>query len=184
MPFNYGPRDHLGQILEHEIRNDQWNRIDIAVAWINEAVFAGALGEDGYDLYSAFEDFLDIEGNSVNITFGNSLHGSEREGIQHLINIQTSDENRLLNIYMYNGPETFHPKVFLFSNDDTGKLIVGSTNLSNAAMMYNFEAFLSIEQTRESDEIREAEGFFSELQSWDNEVPHHNLIVQIYEGGE
>ena len=184
MPFNYGPRDHLGQILEYQIRNSQWNRIDIAVAWINEAVFAGASGEEGYDFYTAFENFLDVEGNIINITFGNSLHGSERQGIQHLINIRDANPNRLLNIYMYDGRETFHPKVFLFSNEESGRLIVGSTNLSNAAMMYNFEAFLSIEQPIDSEEITEAQDFFSELQNWNHEEPNQNLIIQIYERDE
>lgn len=184
MPFHYGPRDHLGQILEEQFRSMQWNRIDIAVAWINEAVFAGASGQDGYDFFSAFEDFLDVEGNTINITFGNSLHGSEREGIQHLINIREAQPNRLLNIYMYNGRETFHPKVFLFSNEERARLVVGSTNLSNAAMMYNFEALLSIEQPIESQEIIRSREFFSELQNWNQDEPHQNLIIQIYEGEE
>ena len=48
---------------------------------------------------------------------------------------------------------TFHPKVYLFYNDEKFALYIGSVNFKDSAMLMNWEAMALVKGNVEEDEI-------------------------------
>ena len=109
MPLHQGPFDTIGLALQNHLLSDDWTRVDIAVAWINHSFSNSPSGEGVFDLIQAFETFLDRDGTELHLTFGNSLHGSEREGVDLFRDLALGGDGRAVNLYAFQGDATFHP---------------------------------------------------------------------------
>ena len=62
---------------------------------------------------------------------------------QALVNLSSITKGNLL-IYHDKGMITFHPKLYLFGNDNVEKVIIGSSNLTAGGLYTNFEANVDI----------------------------------------
>lgn len=81
-------------------------------------------------------------GADIKICTGDYLFVTQPEALKDLISIHPGIEVRL---WQSNGT-SFHPKAFIFQFDDSGTLIVGSSNLSRSALTSGVEWNLSLEK--------------------------------------
>jgi HKD family nuclease len=98
------------------------------------------------DLLSAMREFAKRPGRELSITFGADLFGSETRGSDYLavaevLEALRDSEGARVFLYHERG-RTFHPKLYLFSNDstDSALLVVGSSNWSEGGFVENVEA--------------------------------------------
>ena len=81
-------------------------------------------------------------GADIKICTGDYLFITQPEALKSLIDIHPNVEVRL---WQSNGV-SFHPKAYIFQYDDSGTLIVGSSNLSRSALTSGVEWNLSMEK--------------------------------------
>jgi len=188
MPLHQGPFDTIGLALQNHLLSDDWTRVDIAVAWINHSFSNSPSGEGVFDLIQAFETFLDRDGTELHLTFGNSLHGSEREGVDLFRDLALGGDGRAVNLYAFQGDATFHPKAYMFSNEQTqrGCLLVGSANLTFSALANNYEAMLETTGEIGDEDFVTARQFFDRMQSWQQQgqEEHEVVVDRLILGGE
>jgi len=77
----------------------------------------------------------------VNITIGIDAGGTSVEG---LVNLMDALENRG-NIWIFRNANssTFHPKIYLFRNEELADLVIGSGNLTEGGLFTNYEGSIS-----------------------------------------
>ena len=189
MPLHQGPFDTIGLALQNHLLSDDWTRVDIAVAWINHSFSNSPPGEEAFDLIQAFETFLDRDGTELHLTFGNSMHGSEREGVDLFRDLALDGEGRAVNLYAFQGDATFHPKAYMFSNEHTqmGCLLVGSANLTFSALVNNYEAMLEIAGGLGDEDFVAAREFFDRMQAWQQQAEQEEdevVVDRLILGGE
>ena len=81
-------------------------------------------------------------GADIKICTGDYLFITQPEALSALIDIHPNIEVRL---WQSNGV-SFHPKAYIFQYDDSGTLIVGSSNLSRSALTSGVEWNLSMDK--------------------------------------
>jgi len=125
-------------LLVEELTNGGWSSFRSAVA------FAKQSGND-VSLLAALAKFAN-DGGAISLTigadiFGTTSRGSEYEAVETLL--RTLDPYPNAKIFLYHeGRRTFHPKLYLFANEASGKAmaIVGSSNWTEGGLAENVEA--------------------------------------------
>jgi HKD family nuclease len=125
-------------LLVEELRNSEWDTFRGAVA------FAKQSGND-VRLLEALAEFAK-GGGTISLTvgadvFGPSSRGSEYDAVETLL--ETFNPYPAAKLYLYHeGRRTFHPKLYLFSNETAGRAmaIVGSSNWTEGGLAENVEA--------------------------------------------
>jgi hypothetical protein len=133
------PTHGFGLIICDELRSEmagrlRWRTVEIAVAWAN----LGGLNR----VFNSLRDFLS-EGGRVRITVGLDFGRTTFEGLERLLGLEQGADMSTYVFFDENPACTFHPKVFLFSNDEEAYLLVGSTNMTGAGLETNVEAGLT-----------------------------------------
>jgi HKD family nuclease len=128
----------VGSTLRSELASATWETFRASVAW---AKLSGVQLIQG-DL----NRFASRPTTAVRISIGIDNGGSSVEAADLLRRlIQPRGE-----LYIYQDPvgseaPTFHPKVYLFSNDLSAKVIVGSSNLTRGGLFLNHEASIVVD---------------------------------------
>jgi HKD family nuclease len=131
----HGPT-RIGQYLIDHFADPRWSEFRAAIA------FAKRSGTQ--HVRQSLEEF--DRRAQVKISVGVDFLGTSLEGLQDLLH---STPNGQVWIYHNNGPYTFHPKVYLFKNNDRADLLVGSGNLTEGGLFTNYESSeLRPEKTR------------------------------------
>ena len=130
-----------------------WDTLDIAVAWVR-ASGASYLEE-------SLRSFLH-HGGRLSFIVGIDLHNTTREGLQVLLDFEGHGACETF-VYHNEAGSIFHPKIYLFRNEEEARLIVGSNNLTAAGLYSNVEAGLQVDTTLEDVVIEEAA---DALSSW------------------
>lgn len=128
------PERALGETLKAELLSGRWRRCDIAVAWTRRS---GVLV-----LRDAFCQFLS-EGNSISITSGVSFGNTTREGLEELLALRSYGA---LSPYVFHNEAgtVFHPKLYLFTNEQDALLYIGSNNLTGSGLYRNDEVAVGL----------------------------------------
>ncbi|SRR6266496_4884064 len=139
LPYSAEGDATIGHLLVKELSGGRWNRFQAAIAFAKQS---GSYAE----LLDALRAFV-ADGRRAEITFGADVfgtdaRGSDYEAIRTLLS-QTGDDIHLF-LYHEKG-RTFHPKLYLFSNDENALLIVGSSNWSQGGFFSNIEANVLID---------------------------------------
>lgn len=140
LPYSSADGRSLLQVLIDEFRSEEWACFQSAVA------FVSASGNFP-DLLRAMLDFAH-RGNEIQMTFGadsfsRESRGSDYQALEAIL--QTLVDEPLVEVYLYHERgRTFHPKIYLFSNEEDNRalLIVGSSNWSTGGLVQNIEASL------------------------------------------
>lgn len=143
-----------------ELTNGSWTRFQAAVA------FAKRSG-NYIELLAALRRFSE-SGGRIELTFGADVFGSESgsdyEAIKTLLEVLDGRPNVVVSLYHEAG-RTFHPKVYLFSNDKSALFIVGSSNWSGGGLQRNVEANVIVRLDLARDDHRalygQLNGYFS-----------------------
>jgi HKD family nuclease len=146
MLFYNQPLAHrFGEHLAANLKCGSWTDFESAVAWVRRS---------GTSLLeNPFRTFLNT-GSTAKITVGLDAANTSEEGLRDLLSWQ-SEGNIEIFVYHNEASSIFHPKVYLFTNTDFARLIVGSNNLTAAGLYINTEAGLQIDDVITSDIIRQ-----------------------------
>lgn len=132
------------QRLIDELMSGKWKQFRAAVAFVrtsgNNAVLLDSLRAFGSE-----------PGNILELTFGADLFGgsspaSEYAAVERLLS--SIGDLPGARVHLYHEPgRTFHPKMYLFSDEEAGRALVfiGSSNWSVGGMVGNVEANVAVE---------------------------------------
>jgi len=133
-PFGGGD---LGTILTTELGNGTWTSFRAVVAFLKLSGLR--------HLASPLDVFL-TAGGEAKLSIGIDHDGTSLEGLQDLWRVI----NGRADLYVFTEGQggqvrTFHPKAFLFENDNNAVAIVGSGNLTGGGLFTNHELGVKIE---------------------------------------
>ncbi|WP_020474144.1 phospholipase D family protein [Zavarzinella formosa] len=132
--YNQAISTRFGIELNDLFSNDNWTRFDAAVAWVRRSGLR--------HLTPSITDFLN-RGGEARFVIGIDIENTSKEGLQALLDLPG---NITTFIHHNEHPSvTFHPKVYVFSNDDHARLIIGSNNLTESGLYTNTEAGLQVD---------------------------------------
>jgi len=118
----------LGDFLQSSLRDRRWTHFRAAVAFVKYSGtkhISQALGE-----FAARSE--------VTISVGIDAGGTSVEGLTDLLNAMKAKGD--IWVFKNANNSTFHPKVYLFKNNNEADLIVGSGNLTEGGLFTNYEA--------------------------------------------
>ena len=136
----------------------QWQSFEFAAAWLNHP---GAT-----TIQASARRFL-ADGGRIRATVGLDFSSTSYEGLAALLDLE--DKRADIETYVFfdeNRGCTFHPKVFLFSNAERARLLVGSNNMTGGGLSTNVEATLGITGTLGDETIQAAR---TALAAWRDE---------------
>ncbi|GGA29012.1 MULTISPECIES: phospholipase D-like domain-containing protein [Salipiger] len=119
-----------------------WDSLDIAVAWVRATGMAY--------LSDALARFLG-HGGQLCFIVGIDLQNTSKEGLQALLDLEAHGASETY-VYHNEAGSVFHPKLYLFRNEEEARLIVGSNNLTAAGLYTNVEAGLQLD-TKLTDNV-------------------------------
>jgi hypothetical protein len=83
-------------------------------------------------------------GAEISIVVGIDLENTTREGLAALLDLEQYGHCETY-VYHNEASSVFHPKLYLFRNEEEARLIVGSNNITEAGLYVNVEAGLQID---------------------------------------
>lgn len=161
--FIVQPNSNFGDIICAELASKEagrrcWHALEFAVAWVN---YTGA-----EKIKATAQEFL-AQGGCVRATVGLDFGSTTYEGLSSLLDLEDGQNDVMTYVFCDENPAcTFHPKVFLFSNENRALVFVGSNNMTGAGLRTNVEAAIGFDGDAEDDTIRVAR---KELVSWRDE---------------
>ncbi len=127
------------ELLRHVDQIDNvdpfWDTLDIAVAWVRASGMAY--------LSDRLANFL-RHGGQLSIIVGIDLQNTTREGLQALLDLEQYGRCETF-VYHNEAGSIFHPKLYLFRNEEEARLIVGSNNITQSGLYVNVEAGLQVD---------------------------------------
>lgn len=112
-----------------------WDSLDIAVAWVRASGMVY--------LSDRLANFL-RHGGQLSVVVGIDLLNTTREGLQALLDLEQHGDCETY-VYHNEAGSIFHPKLYLFRNEEEARLIVGSNNITQAGLYVNVEAGLQVD---------------------------------------
>ena len=127
------------ELLRHVDQVDDvdsfWDTLDIAVAWVRAS---------GMNYLSdRLANFL-RHGGHLSIVVGIDIQNTTREGLQALLDLEQYGRCETF-VYHNEAGSIFHPKLYLFRNEEEARLIVGSNNITQSGLYVNVEAGLQVD---------------------------------------
>lgn len=127
------------ELLRHVDQLDQvdpfWDNLDIAVAWVRASGMAY--------LSDRLANFL-THGGQLSVIVGIDIQNTTREGLQALLDLEQYGRCETF-VYHNEAGSIFHPKLYLFRNEEEARLIVGSNNITQSGLYVNVEAGLQVD---------------------------------------
>ena len=124
--------DRLGNVLNLRLQDRAWTTFRAAVAFVKRS------GVDRIaDSLGAF-----ARRGHVRMTVGVDVLGTSVEGLESLLNC-LGGYGEVWIFHNERGP-TFHPKMYVFSNDTNAEVIIGSGNLTQGGLFENYEASIAL----------------------------------------
>ncbi|HEY7338932.1 MAG TPA: phospholipase D family protein [Bryobacteraceae bacterium] len=140
--------------LDQRMRVDPyWDNLDIAVAWVRASGMA--------HLSNCFANFLRLGGH-LSVVVGIDIQNTTREGLESLLELEQHGHAETF-VYHNEAGSVFHPKLYLFRNEEEARLIVGSNNITQSGLYVNVEAGLQVDTDIDADVITQA---LDALASW------------------
>src|ERR1043166_5847817 len=145
------------ELLRHVDRVDEidpfWDSLDIAVAWVRASGMAY--------LSDRLANFL-RHGGQLSVIFGGDLQNTTREGLQALLDLERYGRSETF-VHHNESGSIFHPKLYLFRNEEEARLIVGSNNITASGLYTNVEAGLQVDTDVSASVVAET---LDALSSW------------------
>jgi len=133
MPFIHQPfsAHRLGDFILQNLANERWTSFRAAVAFVKRS-----------GTQHIRQPLLHFAGRaSVRISAGIAFNSTSIEGLEDLL---AATPNGQVWVYHNPGNATFHPKTYLFRNNNQAELLVGSGNLTSGGLFKNYEASLAL----------------------------------------
>jgi len=121
----------LGDFLLSHLADPQWTAFRAAIAFVKRS-----------GTQFVRQPLLDFSGRGqARISVGVDLYGTSREGLNDLLEATPGGQ---VFVYRNSGPNTFHPKVYVFKSAHRAEVLVGSGNLTGGGLFTNYEASLAV----------------------------------------
>lgn len=175
MLYNQPLAIRFGNELLHHI-DPVWDQLDIAVAWVRASGMVY--------LADRFANFL-RHGGVLSVIVGIDLENTTREGLQALLDLEQHGNCRTY-VYHNEADSVFHPKLYLWRNEEEARLIVGSNNITQSGLYINVEAGLQIDVTVDDPVVGQT---LDALSSWKSDEGglakrlDAALLAQLIAGG-
>lgn len=134
----------IGDHVRNALSSGEWSHLHAAIAFVKTS---------GTRHISADLARFGDGGAIVRLAVGVDAQGSSKEGLQMLLDHQRG--NSRITVVHNENDSTFHPKLWLFENDEAGELLIGSGNLTGGGLFTNYEALLRIRLERSHKEDAE-----------------------------
>lgn len=145
------------ELLRHVDQLDDvdpfWDTLDIAVAWVRASGMAY--------LSDRLANFLQ-HGGQLSVIVGIDIQNTTREGLQALLDLEQYGRCETF-VYHNEAGGVFHPKLYLFRNEEEARLIVGSNNITQSGLYVNVEAGLQVDTNVDASVVAQA---VDALSSW------------------
>ena len=135
-------------VAEFQRCSKTYHSLDIAVAWCGDPK-----NRLPYQLLAHF-------GSRISAVVGVSFHQTHPNGIKWFL-----DHNAAIRIFKPEG-QTFHPKIYLFPNENEYALFVGSSNLTFSGFCANHETNCLIEEKRTGEMPDNITSIQSMMETW------------------
>jgi HKD family nuclease len=124
--------NRLGDFLNEHLRDPQWTEFNAAVAFVK---------------YSGVRQIEEELANfsrraAVRIAVGVDCQGSSVEGLTALLS--AVGNNGQIWVFHNENASTFHPKIYMFRQERSADVVVGSGNLTAGGLFTNYEASLAL----------------------------------------
>lgn len=140
----------LGDFLKSHLNQTEWTSFRAAIAFIkNSGVKHIAANLTNFSNRAM-----------VKISVGVDQNGTSYDGLQSLL--ESVAERGEIWVFHNENPSTFHPKVYVFSNNEWADVAVGSGNLTEGGLYTNYEASLAVRLNLSVNEDRE---LFTQIKS-------------------
>jgi HKD family nuclease len=153
-----------------------WDHLDIAVAWVRASGMAY--------LATSLANFL-RHGGALSVVVGIDIQNTTREGLQALLDLEQHGRAETF-VYHNEAGGVFHPKLYLFRNEEEARLIVGSNNLTQSGLYVNVEAGLQVDTEIDASVVVQA---VDALTSWKDTASRlavrldQAFLQQLVDGG-
>ena len=153
LPYASVTGNSLAKVLIDNLNDERWTDFTAAVAFLNSS-------GNSKEMVEAILAFLNRDG-SVELTFGADSFGDAMGSDFHALSdlVKATETMPKARIYLYSETESgtgtgriFHPKVYLFYNETSAVLIIGSSNWSYGGLVDNVEANVVIQLDRRKSE--------------------------------
>ena len=151
LPYAETTRGTVADVLIRELRCGKWTHFRAAVAFARES---GNFRE----LLDALIEFAS-SGATLDMTFGANTfsngEGSDYAAIETLL--EELEKFPAARLSLYSEPDrTFHPKMYLLSNNTDAFLLIGSSNWTQGGLVRNIEANVIVRLALDDPEQRTA----------------------------
>src|SRR5580658_4108922 len=158
--FIFHPNDkyRLGDFLNESLADPQWTVFRATVAFIKRS--------GTKHIRNSLAQFVK-RGGKVVITGGVDVGGTSVQALEDLLDA-VNGSGQIFVFHNING-STFHPKLYLFRNDISARIVVGSANLTEGGLFTNYEACIQIQlQTADVDDAKILARVEAILDEWSN----------------
>ena len=101
-------------------------------------------------------------GGQLSVLVGIDIQNTTREGLQALLDLEQYGRCETF-VYHNEAGGVFHPKLYLFRNEEEARLIVGSNNITQSGLYVNVEAGLQVDTDVNATVVAQA---LDALSSW------------------
>ena len=130
----------LGDVLKESLSSADWGTFRAAIAFVK---YSGVK-----HIYDELKQF--VQNKSVKISVGVDTGGTSYDGLSGLFS--ALDNKGEVWVFHNQAPSTFHPKIYLFFNNEKASLIIGSGNLTEGGLFSNYEINLQVELDLNNEE--------------------------------
>lgn len=145
------------ELLRHIDQTDEiepfWDSLDIAVAWVRASGMAYLSDRLAHFLHN---------GGELSVIVGIDLQNTTKEGLQALLDLERHGRCETF-VYHNEAGSVFHPKLYLFRNEEEARLIVGSNNITESGLYINVEAGLQVDTEADASVVTQA---LDAISSW------------------
>lgn len=159
----------LGDVLKESLSSADWGTFRAAIAFVK---YSGVK-----HIYDELKQF--VQNKSVKISVGVDTGGTSYDGLSGLFS--ALDNKGEVWVFHNQAPSTFHPKIYLFFNNEKASLIIGSGNLTEGGLFSNYEINLQVELDLNNEEDKT---LFLDIQNVLDEWSSHQdgLCLKLDEG--
>lgn len=169
----------LGDLLIDNLSSPKWRSFRAAVAFVKQS--------GTKHLTEQIRSFL--KHGKVKVSVGIDLRGTSAEGLNELIGAMGEKGEAF--VFHNEVQSTFHPKVYLFTNDASAECFIGSGNLTEGGLFTNYEAFVHLQLDKsEPDDCKFLAHVEKLLDAWSNPLQGtvrkltSQLIRQLQDAGD
>ncbi|MDR1618052.1 MAG: phospholipase D family protein [Treponema sp.] len=166
--FICNPTDtfRIGDYLKSSLMDRRWNIFRAAVAFVKTSGTKHIRDELRY--FSKF--------GNIKLSIGIDLEGTSAEGLADLMDC--TDNNCEIWIFHNLNNSTFHPKIYLFKNENAAEVLIGSANLTEGGLYTNYEIGIKLCLNFENQRDRKLYKIIeSAMDYWS--TPHEGLCSRL-----